>query len=206
MTYKPLIIDRVPLAHAEWEYIDKRSLDAYRTKDWEVILPQRQQYYQEQQAAQVLRMLRCQENDRSYGYTVNNYYHCLQTATFMFRDGLPEEDVVVGLLHDIGFIVSPITHGEFAAALMQPYTSEKNLWMLKNHAIFQQYHCYELNGCDRNEREKWRGHPHFEWTATFVDKYDQITINHDNDFLPIEVFEPMVQRFFESPRFPHQIE
>jgi len=39
---------------------------------------------------------------------VNNYRHSLQSAIMALRDGLSEEDVVVCLLHDIGF--SPPDH------------------------------------------------------------------------------------------------
>ncbi len=185
-----------PLAHDDWQYVDKRCLDDYRAEDWKILNRQRKQYHDEQMVDQILRILTCQKDDPGYVYTVNNYYHCLQTATRMFRDERPEEDVVVGLFHDIGFITCNETHGEFAAALLRPYISEKNHWMLIRHAIFQQYHCYELDGCDRHERDQWKDHPYFAWTAEFVDKYDQGTINHDEEILPIEAFEPMVRRLF----------
>lgn len=192
-----------PLAHADWQYVHKRRLDDYRAADWEILAPQRKQYYDEQVVDQVLRMLTCQKDDPGYVYTVNNYQHCLQTATRMLRDERSEEDVVVGLFHDVGFITCNETHGEFVAALLRPYISARNHWMLIRHAVFQQYHCHELEGCDRHERDKWQGHPHFAWTAEFVDKYDQTTINYDEEILPLEAFEPMVRRFFAKP--PHRI-
>lgn len=201
MLPQAMSIDPIPLAHDDWQYVTKRCLDDYRQEDWNILLPQRKQYYDERMVDHILRMLTCQKNDPAYVYTVNNYYHCLQTATRMLQDNLSEEDVVVGLLHDVGFIACNATHGEFAAALLRPYISERNHWMLVRHAIFQQYHCHELEGCDSDAREKWRGHPYFEWTAEFVDKYDQGTINHDEEILPIEAFVPMVRRFFaKSPK------
>lgn len=188
----------VPLADESWQYVKKRSLDDYRAEDWKVLIAQRKQYYDAQCVDHMLRLLTQQKEDRAYVYTVNNYYHCLQTATRILGDGLPDEEVVVGLFHDVGFITCNQTHGEFSAALLRPYISEKNHWMLIRHAVFQQYHCYELDGCDRHERDKWKGHPHFDWTVEFVDKYDQRTINYDEEILPIEAFVPIVRRFFSK--------
>ena len=73
-------------------------------QDWALLDTQRSQYYREQQAKQALRMLSDTASDPSFGYTVNNFQHCLQSATMALRDGLPEEDIVVCLLHDVGFI------------------------------------------------------------------------------------------------------
>lgn len=189
----------VPLAHPDWQYVRKRTLSEWRAEDWRVWERQRSQYYDEQTVSQVLRLLTCQKDDTSYIYTVNNYYHSLQTATRMLRAGLQDEDVTVGLLHDVGFVSCAETHGEFAAALLRPYICERNYWMLTRHAIFQQFHFHELEGCDRHARDQWRGHPYFAWTAEFVDKFDQGTINYDEEILPIEAFEPVVRRVLSQP-------
>jgi predicted HD phosphohydrolase len=183
-----------PLLHGSWKYIDKRSLDECRADDWKILNTQKREYLAERQADEILRMLKIQATDPSFGYTVNIYQHCLQTATRMLRDNLPEEDIVVGLMHDIGYMVCPSAHGEFAALLLRPYISEKNLWMLQRHEIFQQLHFHESDGFDPNEREQWRGQPYFDWAAKFVAEYDQNTINLDEEILPIEEFEPMVRR------------
>ncbi len=54
-----------------------------------------------------------------------------------------------------------------------------------------------------NERERWRGHPHFDWVAEFVARYDQVAINADGPEMPLEAFRPMVHRFFaRPPRIP----
>lgn len=193
------LAEPVPLAHPDWQYVRKRTLHEWRAADWSVWERQRSQYYAEETVNQVLRMLTCQKDDPGYIYTINNYYHCLRTATCMLRAGLSDEDVTVGLLHDVGFITCSESHGEFAAALLRPYISERNYWMLTRHAIFQQYHFHELEGCDRHARDKWRGHPYFAWTAEFVDKFDQGTINYDEEIHPIEAFEPIVRRVFSKP-------
>ena len=193
MTRKTIQIEPVPLAHDDWKYVHKESLDDYRAEDWKLLEPQRAQYFKEEQAHQALRMLTCQEHDKTYVYPLNNYYHSLLTATRMLKDGLSEEDVVVGLFHDVGFICCNATHGEFSAALMKPYISDRNHWMLVHHGAFQQFHCHELPGCDRHARDKWRDNPHFDWTVEFVDKYDQSTISNNEEIIPIEEFVPMVE-------------
>ena len=190
---------RCALLHSEWSYIDKPSSEEFRAADWELLNRQRGPYYAEQQAKQALRLLTCGQDDSSFGYKINNYEHCLQSATMVMQAGYDEETIVVALLHDIGFIACPETHGQFAATLLAPYVSEKNYWMLVHHADFQNYHCHEYPGMDRNKRERWRDHPHFEWTAEFVGKYDQNAIKADYDNASLDVFEPMVQRLFSRP-------
>lgn len=192
---------RSPLLQPEWQYVEKLSLDEFTASDWSILNRQRDPYYAEEQARQVLRMLTGSRDDPTFGYMVNNYRHCLQSATLAMRDGLDEEDIVVSLLHDIGFVACPATHGEFAAALLGAYVSERNGWMLAHHALFQNFHCPDLPGIDRNARARWQGHPHFEWTATFVARYDQAACDPDYECAPIDVFEPMVRRLFaRAPR------
>ena len=193
-----------PLLQPEWQYVEKVSLEEFTPADWDLLDRQRRAYYPEQQARQVLRMLEGSKDDPTFGYVVNNYRHCLQSATMALRDGLDEEDVVVCLLHDIGFIACPSMHGAFAAALMGAYISDRNYWMLHRHAVFQNVHSPGLKRVDQNERERWRGHPHFGWAATFVDRYDQAATDSDYDCAPLSEFEPMVQRLFaREPRPRH---
>jgi predicted HD phosphohydrolase len=182
-----------------WQHVEKVAMQDFTGDDWAVINRQRGPYYREEQARQVLRMLACSEHDPCFGYMVNNYRHSLQSATMAWRDGLDEEDIVVCLLHDIGFVVCPDTHAEFAAALLGPYISERNHWMLLRHPVFQQVHAPNLPGNDPDARELWRGHPHFEWAATFVERYDQAASDPHYDCAPLSVFEPMVQRLFARP-------
>jgi predicted HD phosphohydrolase len=190
-----------PLLQTDWQYVDKNSLEDFSRLEWQTLLSQRKVYYREQQARQVLRMLADSEHDATFGYRVNNYRHCLQSATLALRDGLDEEDIVVCLLHDIGFIACPDSHGEFAAALLGCYVSERNHWMLERHAFFQDAHSPHHPVANPRERERWRGHPHFEWAATFVERYDQAAIDPNYACAPLSEFEPMVMRLFaQTPR------
>ena len=117
----------------------------------------------------------------------------------VLRDGLSEEDVVVALLHDVGFIACPLLHGDFAASLLGAYVSDRNHWMLRHHATFQNLHSPNMPGVDQHERERWRGNPYFDWTAEFVARYDQAAADPAYPCEPIETFVPMVRAIFSRP-------
>jgi len=185
-----------PLADSDWQYIEKISLQDFLPADWQQLEQQRRAYLAQQQADQALRLLVASEHDTSFGYMVNNYRHCLQSATMVLRDGLAEEDVVVALLHDVGFIACPLMHGDFAAALMGAYISDRNHWMLRHHATFQNLHAPHMPGVRQHERDRWKGHPYFDWTAEFVARYDQAACDPDYECEPLETFVPMVRRLF----------
>ena len=135
------------------------------------------------------------------GYRIDRYQHSLQTATRAQRDGADEETIVVALLHDIGDILAPWNHSDLAAAILQPYISPDNHWLVKHHGIFQGYYYFHHSGGDRFARERYRGHPMFERTAQFCERWDQTSFDPDYDTLPLEAFEPMVRRLFARPPF-----
>ena len=66
------------------------------------------------------------------GFPVDRLTHCLQTATLAHRDGQDEEYVVCALLHDIGDTLGPYNHADVGAALLEPFVSEENHWMVKH--------------------------------------------------------------------------
>lgn len=185
-----------PLADPHWRYIEKVSLEDFSEGDWHQMEQQRAAYLARLQADQVLRMLSASENDPTFGYMVNNYRHSLQSATMMLRDGRVEEDVVVALLHDVGFTTCPLLHGDFAACLLGAYVSERNHWMLQHHATFQNLHSPHFPGVEMHERERWKGHPHFDWTAEFVARYDQDACDPQYACEPLQTFVPMVRNIF----------
>jgi predicted HD phosphohydrolase len=191
-------MSRSALLKPEWRYVSRVAMGDLTAEDWRTLDAQRETYRRELQAKQVVRLLRDQKDDPSFGYPINNYGHCLQSATLALRAGEDEETVVVALLHDIGFDACPQLHGAFAAALLGKYVDERHVWMLQHHQVFQDHHIGEHYDAsiDRNARERWRGHPHFEWTATFVARYDQAAMDPVYDNLPLEHFEPMVRRVF----------
>jgi predicted HD phosphohydrolase len=134
------------------------------------------------------------------GFPVDRYTHSLQTATRALRDGRDEEYVVCALLHDIGDTLAPFSHFDVAAAILKPVVSEANLWMVQNHGIFQGYYFFHHLGLDRNLRDQFAGHPHYERTAEFCALYDNPAFDAKAETLPIGEFEPMLRRVFAQPR------
>ena len=130
------------------------------------------------------------------GYQVSRLEHSLQTATRALRDEASEEMIVASLLHDIGDELAPQNHSEFAASIIKPFVSEKTTWIVEKHGIFQMYyyaHHYDQN---KDEREKYRGHPHFEDCAKFCEHWDQASFDPNYETIPLNDFESMVKRIF----------
>lgn len=203
--------ERSPLLKPHWQYVEKVDMADFRGPDWALLNRQRAEYLAEQQATQALDLLRASRHAPSFGYPINNYEHCLQTATLMWRDGLDEETVVCGLFHDLGFIVCPENHGRFAAEMLRSYVSERNRWMLERHQIFQRVHIHDFHGDgeplpDVAECERWRGHPHYQWSAEFVERYDIAAIDPGLESLALADFEPLVRRVFSRPPQEYPVE
>ena len=127
-------------------------------------------------------------------YPVDRKTHSLQAATRALRDGRDEEYVVVALLHDIGEALGPLNHGEVIAAILKPFISEANHWMLEHHPLFQTYFYGGNVGVDPDGREAYRDSPHFDQTAEFCALYDEVSFDPDYPNEPVATFEPMVRR------------
>lgn len=134
------------------------------------------------------------------GFAVDRLRHSLQTATRAQRAGEDEEYVVCALLHDIGDTLGSYNHADIAAAVLRPFVSDENHWMVDKHAIFQGYYFFHHLGMDRHQREQFRGHPCFERTALFCERYDSPAFDPQGETLPLEFFEPMVRRVFAAPK------
>jgi predicted HD phosphohydrolase len=135
-------------------------------------------------------------------YPVDRCEHSLQTATRSLRDGRDEEYVVCALLHDVGESLGPFNHGEVAAAILGPFVSEGNAWMLAHHPVFQAYFFGQHLGIDPNERDAYRGSPHFDRTAEFCALYDEVSFDPGYASEPMSTFEPMVRRVLHKEWTP----
>ncbi len=143
----------------------------------------------------ILAHLKLLDGDQG-GFPVDRYQHSLQTATRALQNGHDEEYVVCALLHDIGDSLGSYNHFDIAAAILKPFVSEANLWMVQHHGIFQGYFFFHHIGLDRNLREQFRSHPHFSRTEEFCALYDNPAFDPKAETLPISHFEPMVRRVF----------
>ena len=148
-------------------------------------------------AAQVDRVIGwLKEMDNETVYQVTRLEHALQSATRAEADGEDEEMIVCALLHDIGDILAPANHSQAAAALLRPYVSEKNAWIIEHHGLFQGYYYFHHLDKNRNERDRYKDHPWFDDCVRFCERWDQTSFDPDYESKPLEYFEPMVRRLF----------
>lgn len=132
--------------------------------------------------------------ERATGYPVSPMRHALQTATRAHRDGADDEATFAALFHDIADRISPVNHARVGAEILRPYIAERTHWILAHHSIFQGYYYWHHIGRNRDEREKYRGHPHFEACAAFCERWDQSSFDPSYDTMPLDAFLPMVHR------------
>ena len=148
--------------------------------------------------ARVLDHLRLLDGDCG-GFAVDRLTHCLQTATRAHKDGRDEAYVVTALLHDIGDTLGAYNHPDVAAAIIKPFVSEELHWITQHHGIFQGYNFFHYIGLNRDMRENFKGHEHYQATADFIEKYDCPAFDPNYETAPLSFFEPMVMRLFEKP-------
>ena len=135
------------------------------------------------------------------GFRTNQLVHCLQTATRAERGGASEEMVLASLCHDIGKVISVPNHPAIAAEILRPYVSDDTYWVILTHQDFQGRHYYSYLGKNPEARAAYKDHPAFKLGEQFADEWDQSSFDPDYDTLPLEHFEPLIDRFFSRPRF-----
>ena len=174
-----------------------RMQDSTR-EDWDIIKPQAAAYFSKL-PDRVLEHLKLLEGEYS-GFPVDRYSHCLQSATLAMKDGRDDEYVVCALLHDIGDTLGSYNHPDVAAALLKPFVSDANLWMIEHHGIVQGHNFFHHIGMDPDMRDQLKEHPHYQRTLEFVDLYDSPAFDSWADIYPIGVFEPLVRRVMSVPK------
>jgi predicted HD phosphohydrolase len=174
-----------------------KSFDESTPQDWAAIVPQLK-VSQAMVPDRVLLHLEWLASDHG-GFPVSRLEHSLQTATRAEEDGRDMEYVVCALVHDIGDTLAPYNHPSIAAGIVQPFVSPANHWMVEHHGTFQGYYFFHHIGGDRNARELFRGHEHFEYTEEFCAKYDQTAFDADYVSAPLSHFAPMVHQVLGGP-------
>ena len=166
--------------------------------DWQVIAGEFMPFAQAL-PERVVRHLQILQGDYG-GFPVDRYTHSLQTATRALRDGRDEEYVVCALLHDIGDTLGSFNHPDIAAAIVKPFVSDANHWMVQHHGIFQGHYFFHHLGLDRDLRDQFKEHPHYGRTEEFCALYDNPAFDAAAETLPIEEFMPMLRRVMAQPR------
>lgn len=174
------------------------SIEASTEADWKTIVSQFAPYAKAL-PDRILDHLRLLDGDFG-GFPVDRLTHSLQTATRAHRDGRDEEYVVCALLHDIGDTLATYNHPDIAAAILKPFVSEANHWMVAHHGIFQGYYFFHHIGMNRDMREAFRSHACFAQTEEFCARYDGPAFDAKAETLPLSYYEPMLRRVFAQPK------
>jgi predicted HD phosphohydrolase len=172
-------------------------MDQGKIEDWMVI----GKAVAERQARmpQIILNMLLQLEDQTDGFAINQLAHGLQTATRAERDGASEEIIVAALCHDIGKVISIENHPAIAAEILKPYVSCETYEVIRTHQDFQGRHYYALMGRDPEARRQYAGESWYELARKFTDEWDQTSFDPEYDTLPLEHFEPMVERVFARP-------
>jgi predicted HD phosphohydrolase len=134
------------------------------------------------------------------GFKVDRLTHSLQTATRAYRAGRDDEYVACALLHDIGDTLGSFNHPDIAAAILKPFVSEAHHWMVEQHGVFQGYYFFHFLGLDRNRRDQFAGHPHYDLCAEFCAEFDQPAFDPDYPTMELEAFEPLLRDLMRTPK------
>jgi len=181
------------------EHVGFTDLKDGTPEDFRLLAANEKEIQQTEMADHILNSLR-QMDGANAGFQVDRLQHSLQTATLAYRDQPDDDELIVcSLLHDIGELMAPVDHPSFAASIVRPYVSEENTWMVLMHGVFQGYYYWHHLGRDNTGREAYRGHPAFEKTVRFCERYDAPAFNPKLDTMPLEAFEPIVRRVFARP-------
>jgi len=148
----------------------------------------------------LLKLLQSQK-DAYLGAPVSLLEHGLQTASRALRQGENDETVVISLFHDVFETLAVKNHGELIAAMLAPWISPKSQWLLAHHEIFQGYYYFEHYGGDPNLRDIFLTNPHYNWTVTWCELYDQASFDPDYPSLPLSTFVPIVERVLAKPQY-----
>jgi len=175
------------------------SVQSSTAQDWAIIQSE-YAVYAKALPDRILGHLRLLQGETA-GFPVDRLTHSLQAATRAHRDGREAEYVICALLHDIGDTLAPYNHAHLAAAILRPFVSAANHWMLEHHDIFQGYYFFHYIGLNRDMREAFRDHPYFAQTEEFCARYDAPAFDADGETLPLSFFEPMLRLVLANPRY-----
>ena len=168
---------------ADYDLIDKHDLETARR------LPDR-----------ILAQLRLMAEDQG-AYQIDRLQHVLQTATRAERDGADQDWIIAALLHDIGDGLAPFCHGDYAAEILRPFIRDDVCWVVRHHPIFQQHYFANRPDSEREARQRFCGHAHYQLAIDFCQNWDQCSFDPGYETLSLEHFEPMLRRVFAREPF-----
>jgi len=139
------------------------------------------------------------------GAPVDLFQHAMETAHFAFEEGEPEDVVVAALLHDLGEVIIPSSHGEYAASILRPHLTPRVTWCLEHHEVFQfahYAHAYGILDPSKPKRELGATDEQFDFCERFTE-YDQKAFNSELYISKSrqELYISMVQNVLRRPAY-----
>ncbi len=163
--------------------------------DYEMLGSIYAEHTQGEVVANMVRLLEVMKGPK-LGYQVDRYEHSLQSASRALRADESIDLVVASLLHDIGDPIAPENHSSVAAAILRPYLDDETHWIVKHHGLFQGYYYFHHLDGDRNARDIYADHEHYDACIRFCENYDQNCFDPDYPTLPIDEFMPLMEEVF----------
>ena len=156
-------------------------------------------------ADRVLKHLALQADDSLDGYPITRLTHATQSATRAEADGADIDWIVSALLHDIGDGLAPQNHDRFAAEIIRPFVREECAWVVEHHGLFQGYYYFEHYGWDKNERDKFRDHLHYQACVDFCERWDQSSFDPAYPSKDLSYFAPLVREVFARKAYDPEV-
>jgi predicted HD phosphohydrolase len=177
------------------EHVSWTQMEDGTKEDYEFLGVQFAEHSKQELVPNLVNLLKVMEGPK-LGYQIDRYQHSLQSATRALRNDESLDMVVAALLHDVGDAIAPENHSAVAATMLKPYVDEETHWVIQHHGLFQGYYYFHHMGGDRNGRDIFAEHEHFDACARFCELYDQNCFDPDYPTLPIEDFIPMMEELF----------
>jgi len=137
-------------------------------------------------------------------YKISRLGHVLQCATRAYRDNADDDWIIAALLHDIGDVLAPFTHGQVAGEIIRPFVRAEVAWVVSNHGTFQMFYNRSLPTELRNSREKFTKHKYYQSAINFCENWDQCSFDPEYKSEELEFFIPLIKRVFTRIPFTNQ--
>jgi predicted HD phosphohydrolase len=178
------------------------AMKAGTVEDFEIIAANDEQTAKELPDRLIAHLQEMAKDDGAY--KISRLDHILQCATRAYRDNAEDDWVIAALLHDIGDVLAPFTHGQVAGEILRPFVTEEVAWVVSKHGLFQMYYNVSLPEDQRNSREKFIDHPYYQSAIDFCENWDQGSFDPDYDTESLDFFKPLIKRVFTRIPFANQ--
>ncbi|SDD09448.1 HD domain-containing protein [Bradyrhizobium brasilense] len=125
---------------------------------------------------------------------INQLEHSLQVATRARAAGAKPDLVLGALMHDVGRLIAPATHGLASAELLAPFVSPETYWVVRVHDEIMMQFVEPTPGL-KTTVGKLAGEPWFPLARIFAEHWDRYGFVPDARPLPLEFFRPFVHDF-----------